>query len=620
MSDQADRVDLEIPDPTVAQRAAFQELFPGVIVDDVIDADKLGELLGLDVAQASDGRERFGLSWAGKSDAIASLRVPSRATLVPDMERSISFDTAENVFIEGDNLEVLKLLQKSYNDQVKMIYIDPPYNTGKDFVYVDDFRDPLQTYLLYSGQVGDDGNRLSAASDATGRRHSRWLSMMYPRLVLARNLLTQDGVIFISIDDNEVAQLRLMLDEIFGEENFVENYIWESNFRPDNSSAVERENSQHVLCYCRNKTCLGRLVGAQKKSEGLPSLTKNSMGITTIELQPDWVDFGLQDGDYAPGDKGSGYTLEDTVSVRGGKATAPFRLSGRIIWSQVYLADQAAAGTRIIIKGRGFVPYSRKSETAPLPPTSLISRDDAGDVLAGNAELRALFGAVPFNHPKPTTLVKYLVHAVTYDDKQALILDFFAGSGSAAHAVSTLNAEDGGRRKTISVNLPEPVGVGTTAEEMGFRYVSDISIERIKRVMQQDLLSQAQGLRVFDLSPSNFIEPSADLSTLLLNDHTLAHVPPDWEAVVEEVLIKEGVPHVLDLPRYRLPMGGADAVKVADHLVVTSLDLNDAVIDAVINAKPHVVVFCEDGFAGRDAVKANAFWRCQQAGITMKTV
>lgn len=231
MLDEPEAVDLSTPDIAAANRRALKALLPGVIADGVLHATSLGELLDIPVTAPVDARERFGLMWAGKHEAVRSLLTPSRATLVPDLERSVDFDTARNVFIEGDNLEVLKLLQKAYNDKIKLIYIDPPYNTGNDFVYNDDFSNGLRGYLAYTGQLDQEGNRTSASSETSGRRHSRWLSMMYPRLVLARNLLTQDGVLAVSIDDNEYANLRTILDEVFGSENFLNAFVWVSNIK-----------------------------------------------------------------------------------------------------------------------------------------------------------------------------------------------------------------------------------------------------------------------------------------------------------------------------------------------------------------------------------------------------
>lgn len=330
--------------PDFATEAASQlaELFPEIVADGKINLDTLKTILDTDI---EEGHERFGLTWPGKREAIRAAQTPTTATLMPDKENSVDWDTTQNVFIEGDNLEVLKILQKHYYGQIKIIYIDPPYNTGKDFVYRDHYADPIGAYLDLTGQTDENG-KLSTNSETAGRFHSNWLNMIYPRLKLARNLLDEDGLIFVSIDDSEVANLRHVLDEIFSETNFVENYIWESNFRPDNSSRVERENAQHVLCYARRKECLPDMVGAQKVSEGLPSLTKSSMKLSTLKFSPDWVEFRFPDGVFSPGERSTGYTLEDEIVVRDGRATNEFRLTGRMIWSQDYLEQQVLEGTK----------------------------------------------------------------------------------------------------------------------------------------------------------------------------------------------------------------------------------------------------------------------------------
>lgn len=254
MSDEPEKVDLETPDLAADHRAALAALFPSVLDDGVLDVAKLSELLDTPIAQVPDGRERYGLQWAGKVDAVRSLLTPSRGALIPDLDRSIGFDEAKHVFIEGDNLEVLKLLQKAYNDKVKLIYIDPPYNTGNDFVYNDDFRDGLQGYLDYTGQVDEEGNRTSATIEKSGRRHSRWLSMMYPRLFLARNLLSPDGLILISIDDNEYPRLLLLLDEIFGEENYATTFVWQKKKKPSFLHANVGSLTEYVLCVTRDSS------------------------------------------------------------------------------------------------------------------------------------------------------------------------------------------------------------------------------------------------------------------------------------------------------------------------------------------------------------------------------
>ena len=336
MSDEIYEVSSTTPNLHTELARQLEALVPEAIADGKVDIAKLKELLGDDV---QDESERFGLFWPGKKRALRAAQAPTTATLRPDRDNSKDWDATQNIFIEGDNLEVLKILQKHYHGKVKMIYIDPPYNTGKDFIYPDNYKEGLDSYLEWTRQVSEDGKALSTNAETDGRYHSNWLNMMYPRLKLARNLLRHDGLIYVSIDDNEVANLRHVLDEIFGEANFIENYIWESNFRPDNSSRIERENAQHILCYARNKKSITELVGTQKATEGLPSLTKNSMKPTTLTFDPEWVDFLIPDGTYEAGTFDSGYTLNNALEVVGGKATSSFSLTGRMIWSQNYLSE-----------------------------------------------------------------------------------------------------------------------------------------------------------------------------------------------------------------------------------------------------------------------------------------
>ena len=275
MAEELERVNLSTPDFAGENREVLAALFPGVLADGVLDAARLGEMLDVEVTAPVDSGEGFGMTWAGKHEAIRSLQAQSRGTLVPEFEKSVDFDTAENVFIEGDNLEVLKLLQKAYNDKIKLVYIDPPYNTGHDFVYNDDFTDGLHGYLQYSGQVDEEGNRISASVDTSGRRHSRWLSMMYPRLALARNLLTQDGVIAVSIDDNELSNLRAVLDEVFGSENSL-HLGWVSNIKGRQiSGSGAAGTKEYIVFYARNASSLDPFrASARLLKELMPNIYK----------------------------------------------------------------------------------------------------------------------------------------------------------------------------------------------------------------------------------------------------------------------------------------------------------------------------------------------------------
>lgn len=616
-------------------REKLSNLLPEVFTDRKVDTLKLIEMLGDEVP---DDRERFGLFWPGKKRAIRAAQEATSATLIPEPDKSIDWETTQNLFLEGDNLEVLKTLQKHYHGKVKMIYIDPPYNTGKDFIYPDNYQEGLQSYLEFTKQVNEDGKKLSTNSDTDGRYHSNWLSMMYPRLKLARNLLKNDGLIYVSIDDHEVANLRLILDEIFGESNFVENYIWESNFRPDNSSSIERENAQHVLCYARSKKSVSGLIGAQKATDGLPSLTKNSMKVSTIRLKKEWVDFHLSDGLYKAGDLQSGYRLEQDIEIKDGVALSDFKLTGRLIWSQTYLEDQISNGTRIVIKGEGFVPYSKKTTTSALAPTTLLPKDIVGDVLAGNADIKALFGSQPFTHPKPVALIKFLILSCTTDEPDSIILDFFAGSGTTGQATIEANLVDGGSRKFILVQLPEPIEDDSPARELGFRLISEVTRERVRLAgkklspveNQLDLGAKKidVGYRTYKLANTNFTKWQATSETELnaLEQHVLnlresADNNASAEAIFSEVLLKQG--HSLSEKLSVEVIEGLEVHCVSENLVMAYLNeemkpkLNE--LKSILEKNPAKFVILEDAFEGDDELKTNLSQECKSRNIELWT-
>ncbi len=375
-------------------------------------------------------------------DSTSNLQLPT-SNLQPPTSNIIP----DHTLIEGDNLHALTALSFTHEGRIDVIYIDPPYNTGNnDFKYNDSFVDREDSY-----------------------RHSKWLSFMHKRLLIARRLLADTGVIFISIDDNEQAQLKLLCDEVFGEGNEIETYIWESTFRPDNSSKILRKNAEFVYCYAKLKENVKEFKGLEYTRTGLPSLTKATMPVGILSFKKEDVDFLLKDGDYDAGAKGE-YELLDNVTVLGGKAVADFRLKGRMIWGQDYLDEETKRGTRIIIKTKGFIPYTKKPEEGIIRPPKLIPNEIVGDVLAANAELDALFGKRPIRYPKPSSLIKYLLNFSL--EKNTSILDFFAGSGTTLHATMALNAEDGGSRQCILVTNNE----NNICEE--------VTYERNKRVIQ----------------------------------------------------------------------------------------------------------------------------------------
>lgn len=615
-----DKLKMHSPDLTQDHIARLRELFPGCVTEArgadgavrlAVDFDLLRQELSGTLVEGP--QERYQLNWPGKREALLMANAPIAKTLRPCRDESVDFDTTKNLFIEGDNLDALKLLQEAYLGKVDLIYIDPPYNTGNDFVYSDNFSESSESFLTRSNQVDAAGSRLVANTASNGRFHSDWLSMLYPRLRLARTLLSDKGVIFVSIDDNEIANLRRLMDEVFGENNFVENYIWESNFRPDNSSRVERENAQHVLCFAKNKTCMPQLVGAQKATEGLPSLTKSSMKPSTLRFEPSWVEFNLPDGTYPAGERSSGYTLEDSVQVKGGRATKAFSLTGRVIWSQPYLEEQVAAGATIVIKSDGFVPYSKKTATSSLAPTTLIPRDQVGDVLAGNAELRSIFGAAVFNHPKPTSLLKYLIGSATSQNKAAIVMDFFAGSSSTAHAVISLNADDGGQRRFIQVQLAESTPDDSEARRAGFQTISDLSKERIRRVgksITSGLMVNDTGFRVLKIDTSNmadvFYAPDA-VNQGALEGFT-DNIKPDRTAedLLFQVMLDWGVD--LALPISRQTIQGREVLFVDGNALAACFDaggrIDEAFVKELATHKPLRAVFRDAGFAD-SAAKIN---------------
>jgi adenine-specific DNA-methyltransferase len=606
MSNEPGKVDLETPDLAQEKRAIVEALLPGVLVDGVVDATRLGELLDTPVSAVADGRERFGLMWAGKQSAVKSLLAASRAALVPQVDKSSEFDDAGHVFIEGDNLEVLKLLQKAYNDRVKLIYIDPPYNTGSnDFIYPDDFSDSLKAYLEFTGELDAGGNRTSANVDTLGRRHSRWLSMMYPRLVLARNLLTQDGVIFVSIDDNEVANLRELMDEVFGPENFVATVIWQKAYAPKNSARHFSEDHDYIVVYARN---------AEVWAPGLlPRTAEQDKAYKNPDNDPrgPWKSGDLSARNFYS--KGT-YAL---TSPGGRLITGP--PSGRY-WAVSEERFEALGKDNRIWwgpDGNGMPALKRfMSEVKQgRVPQTFWPYSEVGHNQDAKKELlkRVTFGSSDsvFNTPKPTKLIRRMLELATTTNGGDIVLDFFAGSGSTADAVLQQNADDNGNRRFILVQLPEPTG------HADFGVVSDITRTRIASAME-DL--GVEDLRSYRLGESSFLTEDhlGDGELFNLSPNTLREGADDVWAIAAEVFLKEGV--TLDAPWTEHEFGDV-VVEISDGVaIVVGSKVDDAAVQSVFNLNPRVVIFLEDDLAGKDALKANAFTNARNRGITMKTV
>ena len=468
----------------------------------VVNFKTLRQLLGDNAVEDAD--EMYQFTWPGKQEARREAARPTTKTLRPVVEDSVDWDHTQNLYIEGDNLEVLKLLQKSYMGKVKMIYIDPPYNTGNDFVYDDDFAFSQDDYDLFSGDVDELGNRYRKNTDSNARFHSDWCSMIYSRLMVARSLLAEDGVIFISIDDHEQKNIRNICDEIFGESNFVSNFIWEKRLNRENRKEVSSRHD-YILCYIKQKS---------EQQRSLLLLPMNEKALSNYG-NPDNDPRGLWKSDPAHAQAGHGtksqfYTL---TAPNGKKHDLP---SGRCWLYTEPVMNEAIKENRIWFgKDGNGVPriktYLNAKERGLTPESLLFAKDVSTNEIAKN-ELKRLFdGIAVFETPKPVELLKYF--AILASKSEDIILDFFSGSSATAHAVMQLNAEDSGNRKYIMVQLPEETPEDSEARKAGYNTIPEIAKERIRRAgkkIKEEFPLTTQnldtGFRVFRLSDSNFEE------------------------------------------------------------------------------------------------------------------
>ncbi|MDY5613723.1 MAG: site-specific DNA-methyltransferase [Methanobrevibacter boviskoreani] len=593
----------------------LKEIFPEIVTEDKIDFDKLKLILGENIETDT---ERYNFTWPGKTQAIKESQKQSTGTLRPCKKESKNWNTTQNLYIEGDNLEILKLLQKTYYNKVKMIYIDPPYNTGKDFVYPDNYTDNIENYLKITGQStningGEKQFTKSTNTETDGRYHSNWLNMIYPRLKLGKNLLKDDGIIFISIDDNEVENLKKMCDEIFGEENFIENYIWENTFRPDNSSKITRKNSEYILCYCKYKNNIKQLIGGKSVSNGLPSLTKNSMKKSTLTFRKKTVKFYLKDGTYLSGDKGN-YFLHDDVIVKNGTNINDFKLTGRVIWGQEYLDKQISKGTEIIIKNKSFTPYTKKNEETIQSPNKIIPKTKVGDILEANAERDKLFNKKIFDYPKPTSLIKYLISYLS--DKNFIILDFFAGSSTTADSIMQLNSEDKGNRKFIMIQIPEKTNEKSEAYKAGYKNICEIGKERIRRagdkiLEESDNKNLDIGFKVFKLDSSNIQKWDPEYENLTESlDKFTDNIKEDRteEDLVYEIMLKYGIDLTLPIQKENIENHTIYSVGYGALLICLEDNITKDICKPIINlSKDSIstrIVFKDSGFKS-DSDKTN---------------
>lgn len=608
-----EKLDGKSLDISEEKRNLLKQLFPEVFTEgEKIDFDRLKLTLG---EMVDVGKERFGLTWAGKADCFKTIQTPSTGTLLPCREESVDFDTTENLYIEGDNLEVLKLLQKSYLGKIKMIYIDPPYNTGKDFIYPDNYSESLETYLEYTGQTDENGRRFSTNQETDGRFHSKWLNMMYPRLFLARNLLKEDGVIFISIDDNEVDNLKKICNEIFGEETLLGCFVWKRRQNVDSrdKSGVSKD---HEYCLSFRRNSQARIRGGEK------DLTKytnpdndprgkwssdNLVGLARKEERPNlhYILVNPATGnEYPCTEMGWRYSKETMRRLIE---------EGKILWPS---------------KEDGRPRLKRFLNELQDDYTGFSTVLNTAFNVQGTKELKSIFDGIEvLDFPKPVDYIKTLVNQVAFDAND-IVLDFFSGSATTAHAVLDLNKQDGGSRKFILVQLPEPCDENSEAYKAGFKTIAEIGKERIRRVINKIKEEKAQptvdalindekpldlGFKVMKLASSNFKKwnkttETTDEELIQTLDEMLDNIIDNrtQEDILYEILLKSGFQ--LSTPVETLTLAGKTVYSVAERMMLICLEdtLTIEVIRAMAELQPNRVVCLDTAFENNDQLKTNA--------------
>lgn len=628
MTESPEQLDLRSQDVVGDRISELLQLFPEVRTEGgKLDLDRLRLALGESV---DVGKERYGMNWPGKADCFKTIQAPSLGTLRPCPDESVDFETTENVFIEGDNLEILKLLQKAYLGAVRLIYIDPPYNTGHEFIYPDNFTESLQTYLEYSGQVDAAGKKFGTNSDSDGRFHSKWLNMMYPRLYLARNLLREDGVVVISLDDHEIDNLRKLCNEIFGEENFIANVIWQKVFSPKNSAKHFSEDHDYLMVYARN---------AEKWR---PTLLPRSEAATARYENPDDDPRGAwTSGDLTARNYYSEGQYE--VTAPGGSKYKPSR-GNYWRFSEESFAELAAEKRLWWGANNDSMPrlkrFLSEVKDGVVPQTMWFYRD-VGHTQEAKKELNQFVQFEDTDNVldtvKPTRLLKRVLQLTTNPNAQDIVVDFFGGSCTTGHAVLSQNREDGGNRRFLCVQLPEPL----PKPERELKCLTDIGKQRLRNVIKalkadsDGLLAfentgrrEDLGFKVFQLAESNFTTWDAQVANdpKTLTSQLEFHIDHIRDARTEidilyELLLKSGFTLATPVEKQKLANKSIYSVAGGALIICLENELTLELIRAIAELKPERVVCLDQGFAGNDQLKANAVQTFKTKGITsFKTV
>ena len=596
-----DKLKMETPDLTQSNIEKLAALFPACVTETRGEDGKLKKAVNFELLRQMlsdvvlEGDEAYEFTWVGKKTAIVEANRPIRKTLRPCPEDSVDWDTTENLYIEGDNLEVLKLLQESYLCKVKMIYIDPPYNTGNDFIYRDDFAQSQEEYSEESGQVDENGVRLFRNTDSNGRFHSDWCSMIYSRLMLARNLLSDNGVIFISIDDNELENLKKCCEEIFGEVNFIANIVWKHTQQSKNDEPYFSRQYNHTLVYAKAKFVLQHFYfqRTEEDNKNYSNPDSDPKGL--------WRSGDVRSPNYRK-------TLCYTVTAPNGNIIQPPANGWR--WSEESLKEKIATGEiKFKADNSGIIRKIYLCDQPGRTPENLWEGSQFGTTRQAAAMIKELFNGVQvFDTPKPYELIKKMLEIASNDN--SIILDFFSGSATTAHAVMQLNAEDGGHRKFIMVQLPEPCDEKSEAYKAGYQNICEIGKERIRRVAKKIAADNPGkpfdgGFRVFKLDDTNMTDVyySAGEYTQNLLSQLVSNIKPDRTDLdlLFGCLLEWGLP--LSMPYTSEKIEGCTVHTYNDGDLIACFDENipDAVIQEIAKRQPLRAVFRDSSFADSPA-------------------
>ncbi len=649
---------------TEDKKAQLKQLFPEVFAEDKIDFEKLKQVLG---EENMAGAERYELNWAGKSEAFREIQKQTTATLIPDIENSINFDTTENTFIEGENLEVLRALQKSYYGKVKMIYIDPPYNTGNDsFVYPDDYSERRDEYEKRTGIKDEEGylnkeDLWKKNTKENGQFHSVWLSMMYPRLFLAKNLLKEDGVIFVSIGNDESANLKQLMNTVFGEENFIECITWNKRV-PKNDTGIGNIH-EHILLYAKNIEHKHKFLMSKKGIEEINSLVqklkrkKTPITEAETEIKKLYEKRGFDRGITLYNSLSNDYRLWGKINMSwpnsdtfGPRYDIKHPKTGKIVkvpdrgwrWKKSTFLDEVDYDNIQELDNGSFmcggIWFDKDENTQP---SSILYLDQVNNLLLrsilslksdGGIEVEKLFeGKSYFSYPKPTSLVSMLLDSLKNEKEDSIILDFFSGSATTAHAVLDLNKEDGGKRKFICVQMPEPTPEDSEARKAGYETISQIAQDRIKKVIEkikkeEPITAETMdlGFKSFKLQPSNFKTWRNDITGKELTEQIEAFTNPYKEGAEElnmlyEIILKAGLPLTIPIKETKV---GKDIIYEIDggKLIIALHTINPGIIEVVQKLQPQRFVTLDKLFNKQDELLTNTRLQLKEAEIDFQII